>query len=135
MPSEQKFNFRGMWNPCDGSPVLSSKYDAYIVSENYKQFSVGDWIVRNQANTAYTHININSPMKIMAMIDYVPRKEVELTNREHLGHIAYLEQEISKLSIKLSQITNMFISQLDEVEHKMNDTDAAVDCIIQDVYK
>lgn len=77
LPAEQKFNLIGSWNPSKGLPTNPSKFDSYIVVAHYKEYNCGDYIIRNEDNTRWTHIKTNTVKQAIDDISYTIKRMID----------------------------------------------------------
>lgn len=131
IPPEQKFNFRGLWNPNAGEPLLPSKYDAYIVSECTEEYEVGDWIVRDKDNKRFLHISVGIVSSVLASLDCISRDEFTAvsnaflkTNQESFEINKDTNEKIDDLSIKVQEY-------IDSAEEKNGKQDGDINDIIR----
>lgn len=134
IPSEQKFNLRGVWNPLDGEPILPSKYDAYIVGQCYGEFETGDWIIRDESNSRFIHIPIGiistAVKQSLALFDGVTPEEFGI-------NINRLETKINSISEGTSEgMANMigdFNSKFKENSQRLDEMSELLNMVINKV--
>lgn len=109
LPVEQKFNFRGVWNPLDGDPLLPAKYDAYVIGCTVGQFEIGDWIIRDGENQSFIHI----PVKLYSTITNDMLLVIE---DKHKDAVAYFMTKLGEQGIKINNQN----TQILDLEEKVN---------------
>lgn len=108
LPPEQLFNFRGVWYPANGEPLLPAKYDAYIVGETLGGFEIGDWIIRDSENQSFIHIPVKLHSTITADILCVVEEKHKVAIEYFLLKVSLLNQKIDKLEARLAHIERIF---------------------------
>lgn len=136
IPSEQKFNLRGVWKPTDGEPVLPSRNDAYIVGECYGDFETGDWIVRDSDNTRFIHIPVGiitqAVTQALELFDGVSPEELSININRLECKIDDVADEISgKTAELISGLENMIRKQKSEIDALSELLNKTIDEVIE----
>ena len=109
-PSYSKIT--GTWDPNTSVPTLTTAGDSWLVCSNKGDYEVGDWIIRNRDNTAFTHISANLYTRLMeATGKMIDRLSSRLNTK--MGRL------VKSVDNKLMANDTKYMNILDEYEAKI----------------